>query len=72
MDHSIPHNQTAALQELFQINRDLGHAAARVDPQLSQKSVRAAYLIGLLEGAASGTRWPETQTSTARSAGGNP
>jgi len=59
MDKTIPVTQTAALEELFEINHELGYAAAQVDPELSAKSFRAAYLLGLLSGAATGAaRWP--------------
>ncbi|GAA4001941.1 hypothetical protein GCM10022631_10630 [Deinococcus rubellus] len=72
MDRTIPATRATALEELLEINRALGHAATRVDPQLQQKSVRAAYLIGLLEEAASGTRWPEAGASLVHTLGGHP
>lgn len=55
---SIPATRAAALEELVQINRELGHAAAQVSPELHLKSVRAGYLIGCLQETALGTPWP--------------
>lgn len=58
MDKTIPSTMTAALAEVFEINRELGHAAALVNPELHIKSRRSAYLIDLLDGVASSGKWP--------------
>ncbi|AZI45291.1 hypothetical protein EHF33_20495 (plasmid) [Deinococcus psychrotolerans] len=62
MDSTIPTTQTAALAELFEINRELGYPAS-VDPRLAEKSGRAQYLIGLLDGVVAGGKWPAKKSA---------